>query len=367
MNNLIIITLAFFINSAVFASDVKIQSLRYSDSGDSGILTINLSKELTEDPELYIKDKIIQVSVPGSFVWPKIEKSISIVKEYDSKMMAYQFDKSNVRVRAKLPFNIKSKEDEVSLTIKGKKILVYFPTVSDNKRKVAYVPARKKKAGPSYDESYLEKLLRDKEEVKETLQKDQIVLEKKAPKEIAGSDSVSVKMSASEKGVKKTPAPFSMTNYIGKFVGFLALVLLFFYGVMTLLRKGAMKKGRLGFLNNTKIVEVLGTTHIAPKKSLLLIKAHNQVFLVSNTDSGMSLISEVNDMNGLIKDGEKQVSGSNFDSQLDVASLEEKTFNTKNKEDLSIELQNLDKEEVVDKVKFSDQIKNKVKSLKSLQ
>ena len=212
-----------------------------------------------------------------------------------------------------------------------------------------------------------EKLEKDKDEGSATNQEDKIVLDKKLVKKDLTKDSVSLTMSASDKSKGRTTEPFSMTNYIGKFVGFLAVVLLLFYGVMTLLRKGAMKKGRLGFLNNTKVVEVLGTTHIAPKKSLLLIKAHNQVFLVSNTDAGMTLISEVNDMNGLMKDGEKQVSGSNFDSQLSVASLAEKSFNTKESIDLSTELENLEKEEVADKVKFSDQIKNKVKSLKSLQ
>jgi flagellar biogenesis protein FliO len=367
MNNLMIAILAFFINFSIFAADVKIESLRYNDSGDGGILTINLSKELREDPELFIKDKIIQVSIPGSFVWPKIEKNISVVKEFDSKMMAYQFDKGSVRVRTKLPYNIKSKEDEVSLTIKGKRILVHFPTMGNKRRNVAFVPTRRKKVEPSYDESYLEKLLKDKDDVKAKIQEDKIIVEKKIIKKDIAKDSVSLTMSGAEKSKKANVEPFSMTNYVGKFVGFLALVLLFFYGVMTLLRKGVMKKGRLGFLNSTQIVEVLGTTHIAPKKSLLLIKAHNQVFLVSNTDAGMSLISEVNDVNGLMKDGEKQVSGSNFDSQLDVASLAEKTFNTKEKIDLSSELQNLDKEAVTDKVKFSDQIKNKVKSLKSLQ
>ena len=129
-----------------------------------------------------------------------------------------------------------------------------------------------------------------------------------------------------------------------------------------------MKKGRLGFLNSTKIVEVLSSTHVGPKKTLLLIRAHEQVFLVSSSDQGMSLISEVTDVNGLLKEGEKQVAGNNFDTALVDADAKDKVFKTKDVLGLNMVDESFVKNIAVkEKVKFSDQIKNKVKGLKPLQ
>ena len=101
-----------------------------------------------------------------------------------------------------------------------------------------------------------------------------------------------------------------------------------------------------------------------------MIKAHNQVFLVSNTDAGIHPISEINDVAGLLKDGERKIAGTNFDDNLgqadQVESIESKI---KLKEDItkSNKQSSLsDYIDVKDKVKFSDQIKKKVKNLKPL-
>ena len=94
-------------------------------------------------------------------------------------------------------------------------------------------------------------------------------------------DKVSMSMAAAKTPSKKDN--FSLMEYGGKFVAFLGLVLLLFYGLVTLMKKGFIKKGKLGFLNNAEQVSVLNQTFIGPKKSLMLVKAHNQVFLVSNT------------------------------------------------------------------------------------
>ena len=130
------------------------------------------------------------------------------------------------------------------------------------------------------------------------------------------------------------------------------------------------------------MIEVLNTTYIAPKRSLLLIRAHKQVFLVGSSEKGLHMISEVNDMSGLFKEGEKSLSGSNFDSSLGVANSEEKSFKLKdfldnesekdnNEGTDSVALRAIEKEMAAakesHKVKFSDQIKSKLKDLKPLQ
>jgi len=383
MKKTILLTFALLLSVSAYAAKSKVTNVAFEDKGQEGRVIISLDKAIDDYPELTVKGEVVQVAIPGSFVWPKIEKNFSLKNSFDSKLMAYQFNKDKVRVRAVLPNSLNVDPDKVSLVLKGNDIHITFPKVRTNRAiptKVSRAPAIEapKKANvesENYDESYLEKLLKEKEEsikVKKPVAKS-------APVEAnMTQDKVKVGLSANQKSKGST---FSMMPYVGKFTGFLALVLLLFYGVVSLLKKGAFKKGKLGFLNSTKVIEVLNTTYIAPKRSLLLIRAHKQVFLVGSSEKGLHMISEVEDVSGLFKTGEKELSGSNFDSNLDTANTSSKEF--KLKDFLSAE----EVDEVSDnenhalkaiesemkaakestKVKFSDQIKNKVKGLKQLQ
>src|SRR5690606_33489069 len=127
---------------------------------------------------------------------------------------------------------------------------------------------------------------------------------------------------------------FSFVGYAGKFIAFLGIVLLFFYGIIQLMKKGVLSKGKLGFLNNTQLVSVLSTTYVAPKRSILLIKAHNQAFLVSSSESGMQFIAEVKDVPGLVKEGERAIAGDNFDDSVNVAETAAPREEIKVKEDI---------------------------------
>jgi hypothetical protein len=112
----------------------------------------------------------------------------------------------------------------------------------------------------------------------------------------------------------------------------------------------------------------------------------------------MTLVSEIKDVAGLIKTGEEEITGSNFDTNLYSANKTEKQFklkevDTRNSygEDDDFEMDSLDdmlndsvptknagkktstnalasieKTPVQDQVRFSDTIKNKVKNLKQL-
>ena len=354
-----------FLSITTLAAEGKVQvkKLNYVSKGStSGELSITLKGNLETAPDLTIKDRMIQVSIPNAMVWPKIEKRITLDKNLDTTVMAYQFNKGLVRVRAILPYSIKGMEDRVSITISGNKINLHFPKLvsaaAPYKRKLVAKKANQNL--DQYNESYLDKLIKEKEENKGLK-----TIAKKGPVKV--TDQVNVALAGIEKEVGFSTKPsFSLARYIGKFVAFLGVVLLLFYGVVTLMKKGVLKKGKLGFLNSTKIVEVINTTHVGPKRSLMLIKAHNQVFLVANTEKGMEFLSEVNDIAGMMKDGEKSLAGSNFDSDLGTADLLEQNF--KLKEDIekpaNVELKtNI----VQDSVKLSQKIKDKVKTLKPLQ
>ena len=229
-----------FITLTTYANKAKVLNVTFEDKGREGRLVVELDRELADFPELSVKNNFVQVAIPGSFVWPKIEKKFSVNKSYDSKILAYQFDKEKVRIRAILPQNMEGKTDRIALVLKGKKIIVNFPknkTVLVNPgRAPALAPASRKalakKDSSVYDESYLEKLLKEKESLID-IKKPQA--KGKLP---AKNDSVSVIQAAQTK--KKNE--FSLSSYAGKFVGFLALVLLLFYGIVTLLKKGALVK-----------------------------------------------------------------------------------------------------------------------------
>jgi len=389
----LLLVLPLLASLSVFAK-TKIDGINFKAANKQGVVTIKLKGALQETPELTIRDRMIQVAIPNVVVWPKIEKKATIGKDFDTTLMAYQYDKNLVRFRLLLPYTLKGNEGLVSLSLKENQIEVHFPkliskAINTNKRVAQKAPRKFKaktvKAKPSvdkYDESYLEKLLKSKEQAakKKVAQNG---LNKEAKKVVQpATDQVNMALAATAKTDKLTSnSTFSLGSYIGKFVAFLGVVLLLFYGAVTLMKKGVLKKGKLGFLNSTKAVEVLNTTYVGPKKSLLLIKAHNQVFLVGSSDQGLQLVSEINDVTGLIKEGEKSLAGNNFDTNLGTAETGDKEFKLKevispvdaeqetigqNQEAKSL-ADLIDREEVRKSVKFSDQIKNKVKGLKPLQ
>jgi len=398
----IIITFAALITSLnLFARGAKIEGIQFIDNKMEGKVVIRLNQELDGFPELSVKGHYIQVAIPGSYVWPKIEKKFSYEKKFDSTIMAYQFNKDLVRVRTILPESLEGQSHNVSLALKDKKIVINFPKEKTTKvASVGRAPAvvgnpEEVKTVDKYDESYLDKLLKEKKDAiklvkpsvlnKEDIEKSTQLVSKSRNE--GKKDEVSMALS----GTKKAGSNLSLMSYAGKFAGFLALVLLLFYAAVALFKKGAFKKGKLGFLNSTKIVEVLNTTYISPKRSLLLIRAHNQVFLVGSSEKGLHMISEVNGLSGIFNDGEKEISGSNFDTNLESAEEKNPTFklkeflNQSSNEDLAAddEIENFALDAVTKdlnskgkgtpsknkttKVKFSQQIKNKVKDLKPLQ
>ncbi len=398
----ILFTIAILMTSlTLFAKGAKVEGVNFYDKGTEGKVVIELDQELDGFPELSVKGNYVQVAIPGSYVWPKIEKKFSYEKKFDSTIMAYQFNKDRVRVRAVIPDSLESQSNSVSLSLKGKKIVINFPKTKTNRvARVGRAPAvvgtpENVKVVEKYDESYLDKLLKEKEEaikLKKPSALNKITAKAAQTDKTASNQGEAKKdeVSMALSGTQKKGSNLSLMSYAGKFAGFLALVLLLFYAAVALFKKGAFKKGKLGFLNSTKIVEVLNTTYIGPKRSLLLIRAHKQVFLVGSSEKGLHMISEVDGLSGIFKDGEKEISGTNFDTNLETAEQKNPTF--KLKEFLNQESVNgLDqgasdedtnenfalaavtkeinggKKEKSAKVKFSQHIKNKVKDLKPLQ
>ncbi|PIP94840.1 MAG: hypothetical protein COW00_15450 [Bdellovibrio sp. CG12_big_fil_rev_8_21_14_0_65_39_13] len=365
------LNLALFLSIAVMTTaqaKVKMNSMNFNRDGQIGRIEIGLEQDLDRTPELEIRDGFIQVSLFDAFVWPKMEKKVSIQNSMDTTLSAYQFDNNSVRFRAYVPGGKDLNKNKVTLRMKDKAIWLEFPisgkiesakAVPAVSRAPALDPASRKGNSEKYDESYLKKLLADKDNLNMELDKSKFVGQTDSAKNVMADaeDKVNVAQAATEK-----VQGFSLAGYAAKFVAFLALFIVILYGAVSFLKKGVLGKTKLGFLNSTKAVEVMSTTYVGPKRSMILVRAHKQVFLVGSSESGLQLISEVNDLPGVIKEGEKSLAGDNFDSSYSQAETTEKEFNLKTVLDAPAENQ-----EIKETVKLSDQIKTKIKNLKPLQ
>lgn len=358
-------------------ASVEIQTMDFGSSKEQGSLTVSYKGTLKDYPELRVSGSTIQVVIPDSKVKRAVSKKVSFATSgRDTELNMANFAGNSSRLKADFPFSMKDMADKVSLMIKENKIELNFPRVmikAANKPAVAKkaapkkaVPAKKARKGDYLNEDYLNSLIKMDTKPKRKVELGKVIKAK------VDSDEVKTTLAATQRSdAKSSKSSFSLLEYGGKFVAFLAVTLLLFYGIVTLMKKGFIKKGKLGFLNKTDQIQVVSQTYIAPKKSLMMVKAHNQVFLVSNTEAGIHPISEIRDVAGYLKEGERKVAGDNFDDNLNVAEISEGAMDkVKLKEDItqSNKQSSLsDYMKMKDKVKFSDQIRKKAKSLKPLQ
>ena len=370
----LLIIMAILTQFSIVQASVRIENIIFDNAQkDNSKITIILGSELQSTPNLEIKEvksnlnqTIVQLEIPNSIVWPKITKKVKFNgSSDDSTLMAYQFNQNLVRIRAILPYSLsKSLQDKVRFSDESNRIVLYIPnpikTISSTKpilktKTLKFNMPKKQKSKNNYDEQFLEQLLSDKEN--SNLKSD----------EKTSKDKVSLKQASPQK-VESNLGTFSVTKYIGKFVAFLGAILLLFYGIVHLLKKGVIKKSKLSFLNNMNTVTVMNTTYMGPKKNLVLVKVHNQVLLLGSDEKGIHFLTEIKDTASLFKDGEKDITGTNFDTNLNKAEVSPKNFKLKEEfktNESSKTITKKSRDEV--SVKLSDQIKNKMKNLKPLQ
>ncbi len=387
--NFAISLLALTLTSVALAG-VKVTSVELTTNGNHGYVNIALDGRSNDLPDIKVYGKIIEVTVANADGFNAIFKNVK-----GAQLSANSLNGKAV-VKAVLPYDVSS--DLVEVGFKNSNIEVIFPrgkVVKENTAALAApVLAPKEVIKP-----VLEKTLDQKAEnkvAKDLLNEDylnKLMKEENAPKagfaeaNTVKADEINVKQAAIAKIETKIPTKskhvpmaisssnnFSFAGYAAKFTIFLAVVLGLFYGVVQLLKKGVFSRGKLGFLNNTKMIEVLSTTYIAPKRSLMIVKAHKQIFLVANSETGFTFLSEMTDTSGLMKEGEKFVTGSNFDMNLGSAEkTEESEMLIKLKENI-MESSPVNEERGLSKiaiakdiVKFSDELKKKAKKLKPIE
>lgn len=329
---------------------VEVTSLSWSKNKTQALLKISFTDKLKVTPSWDYRSNSLEVFIPEAMISADFGKN-----SIDGIKLKHLLNKKGLLLKAIFPKGTIFQKESTSLRIDANSIelMANYPVLGKKIEVAQKLPVKKVSAKKIVDEQSEKKI------TKEILNEDYL-------NELSASQSIVEKADASKTStasvIKKND--FSLVGYAGKFVVFLGVVLLIFYGVVQMMKKGALGKGKLGFLNGNQLVEVLSTTYLAPKKSLLLVRAHKQVFLISSSDGGVQFLSEVEGTADILKEGEKIIAGNNFDTDLDTEDKsEENKVKVKLKENI-YESKEQPKKEVV---KFTDELKKKVKSLKPLQ
>jgi flagellar biogenesis protein FliO len=385
---------------------VKVTSVDLTTNGSNGFVSISLDGRTNDLPDVKVFGRMIEVTLTGSEGFNAIFKNVR-----GAQLSANSLNGKAV-VKAILPYEIPSQAVEVGF--KNSQIEVIFPrgNAAQKENKTAYegsavspqeikpvkiqTPPVAPKATQNVVTPVIDKVTENKVS-KEILNEDYLnkLMKEEGTKKVEekvdqaqATDVVNVKQSAMAKvdtkinnsrsvvvpKASESNNQFSFAGYALKFTIFLAVVLGLFYGIVQLLKKGVFKRGKLGFLNNSQMIEVLSTTYVAPKRSLLVVKAHKQIFLVANSESGLTFLSEMTDTNGLIKEGEKFVTGTNFDMNLGAAEQNSDIENFLKVKENIMESTPINEDKGLAKiavakdiVKFSDELKKKAKKLKPIE
>jgi len=348
---------------------VKVASINLKTEDKNGFLNISVEGRSSELPELKVTGKTIEINLGKADPFKSISKNIK-----GAELTATTVNGMAV-ITATLPYEIPA--NSVNLGWKNKDIEVNFkrgvftpatasvPTKVEAPTKI--VPVLKKVEETKTANNKVSKDILNEEYLNSLMAEDSKVSAKK--------DEVSVKQAAPAKTeVKENTLKgdgFSFAGYAAKFTIFLAVVLGLFYGIVQILKKGVFNRGKLGFLNNTKMIEILSTTYVSPKRTLMVVRAHKQIFLVANSESGFTFLSEMNDVSGLMKEGEKEITGTNFD--LNLAAAENTGLDALKLKENIMESSPIPEEKGIaalsakDIVKFSDELKKKAKKLKPIE
>jgi flagellar biogenesis protein FliO len=422
---LVLILIAVDGHSAINIKSVELKKV----NDEKSVAVIQYEGTLTANPELNVAPRMIQVIFPESTAWPKIEKQADLIGRLDTTLMAYQYDKDTVRFRILLPYASEAFQEATSVNLKDQVVEVEFRHPKNSLGNVvANVVKTKNNPGPAaktvsaiqsfavtnskvegndkndtpknekveYDEKYLSELLNDKAENKNEKTEyltdfpekksglkylSQMGEKREQEKSLDGLKKSNDQVTVQQAGEDKKSNEFSLSKYIAKFVAFLALMLLGFFALVHVFKKGVLRKGKFGFLKNSDLVSVISTTYLAPKRSLMVVKAYNQVLLLGSSENGIHFLGEIDDLSGVLKQSEQELGGTNFDARLDhevsktstnKSNSELDNSHIKIKDNISISHNNaLDKflsnTKKSTKAAYKQNIQEKIKGLKSLQ
>ncbi|MBY0470322.1 flagellar biosynthetic protein FliO [bacterium] len=239
----------------------------------------------------YVND-IIQVSVNDASVYPA--KITPITGGSFTKLFAYQYGPKVIRCRLSVKGKAEAFKNKFYLENDGKTLILKMASASP--KPVEPKKGEEPKSLPSEEEAVL-------------LER---VLKSTSAKPAAPVETpVSVSQSSARYGTNATPLPSPMRT-----LGALGVVLMLFCGSALLFKRfkgrsvnrrieknSARSLGikmpsmsmfsRLGFGNKEKLIDVVATHHLGPKKSIAVVKIAGRMMVIGISNESINLISQL--------------------------------------------------------------------------
>lgn len=285
MRNLIIAgcaALVLMLSPDVRASSVTIRDVELK--GNNTEITLDTQVDKNSVQVDFVRD-IVQFSISNATIYPA--KMLHADQAAFSKVFAYQYSPSLVRVRFSVENNAEKYKNKVKWSVDGKKVLIQFS---------APVPV----AQEDNEKSLLEKITaaaektNDKIEEKTSEVKKTEVAAASQPLTLAGNKK-QVKLA----GAKSGPSAFRSFLAMFLVVGGLGLILLY------VKKKNAggvqAKKAGGNWLSNLlpkngkqkQLMEVVATHVLGPKQSIVVMKIRGQQFVLAVTADNIQLITQL--------------------------------------------------------------------------
>jgi flagellar biogenesis protein FliO len=299
-----LVAVAALIPAASLAADKSLVNIKQVQVSENDRVDILLDGKL--DPSQirteFLND-IVQLSVSDASVYPA---KISSVSGRDlSKIFIYQYAPRLVRVRLTVKGKAETFQGKVQVKPSGKMLTIRLDGGAATDKVASSAAQAKKEAAPASavnvdaeERALLEKVL--KAPVAKAAEP---VGEKAAAAETPATDGVSQKSSKrrESKGEPLTGRKESFSP-VRMLVSLLGVVLLLGAGLLGL-KKLASSRNRQGAVGRwvrkslgrpEKMIEVVATHHLGPKKSIHMVKVAGRTLVLGVADDSINLITELN-------------------------------------------------------------------------
>jgi flagellar biogenesis protein FliO len=280
---------SLFLNQSGFAASITVREIKVQDQETEILLDTSIEKN-TVDVD-YVRD-IVQFSIGNATIYPA--KMIHAEKAPFSKVFAYQYSPSLVRVRFSVDSNAERFKNKIKWSVEGKRISIQFPELKS-------VP----KAND--DQSLLDKITSamdgktdGKTDASKSLkntpaEKNENAVEKSSVT-LTGNPKKSTKLGGAKPGPSMVRSMLAMLLVVGG----LGMILVYVKRRNSI--GGQAKKingpSWLSGIFNQKatskpLMEVVATHVLGPKQSIVVMKIKGQQFVLAVTSEQIQMITQL--------------------------------------------------------------------------
>jgi len=316
-------------SSTLFADTAKIKDVKVINEKEGIRFHISLDQPLREAPEIDLFRNIIQLSFKNVQAWPSQEVKEKTAGEKAKtlgfeKMIAYQYNPEVARVR--ILFNSESErfKEKVRLTSEGRAVELFLPAEAGESQGVAAVRDQVKSAQSAPTST--SRQLRSPVE--------QEIIQEVMKEEPSSNNAMRTPAGVTEETETHTKekSVIGVSSFAKTFFSLFAVVALIVLAAFAF--KKFYKKGSFPSLigrNKHKVINVIESHFIGPKKTISLVKVANQYFLVGVTGESINGIGKVENSSELQRHLDQAMTGENFEEELvtEAESPDPKTFKLK--------------------------------------